>query len=725
VPAKVGSPMTKRRILWWLFGSLGTVLLAGFGALVWWAWGFSEVHTQARLPDNLTLAPPAADVPPEIAAFAGVWGGDRWDGVLPHTLAVERVQPDGTANIIYALGMDRTAQLPQSAKRLTGKIADGHLRLVLPNKDVLDYRLSADGRLLGSSTTPPGWRSFVLLQHIEAPDTPSLIKAAEARADRLWEEIDIPERSAVGAASGQQFTLRGTLYRSALAGPRPLIILNHGSAADSSIGRMLRYETQSRFFLALGYSVLIPMRKGRGDSGGPLIETEDLSGAPSVEIDSGVEDIDAVVEFMRAQPFVDPNRIVVAGEQRGGLLSVIYAERHPEKVAGVINFSGGWWPPPTRIAETTAQLLAHGGQIGGSPMLWIYADGDPYYPLPQVEHDYAAFRAQGGNARLVLVAGGSYANHVFSWAGKWQQAAEDFLLNQDRPRAGAGISLVNLRKPVGDGAMQAAIYYPAEAGDDKTVAGAWVVDALRDAPPIPGKFPILLLSHDGGGNRLAHHDLATALARDGFITVAVTHPGDTSGTGDNWQTEPVLIGREYDLRAALDQVLAMPVIGEHADAGRVGAIGFGFGAFTVLLLAGATPDLAQILPPDKRPHHLELFHDNRIKAVLLLGPGPADLFDAKALRNVTVPIQIDAARDDEVFPPEGNSERLRALLPAPPSYTEVANADHYAFVAPCSESQRSEAPEVCSDRRGFDRAQFHAKLAAEMADFFREKLSEH
>jgi predicted dienelactone hydrolase len=314
---------------------------------------------------------------------------------------------------------------------------------------------------------------------------------------------------------------------------------------------------------------------------------------------------------------------------------------------------------------------------------------------------------------------------VFSWTAKWQQAVEDFLLNRDRPRAGVGISLVNLRNPLGTGPMQAAIYYPAEAGEEKTVAGVWVVDALRDAPPSPGKFPILLLSHDGGGNRLAHHDLATALARRGFITIAVTHSGDSSGSGEDWQTEPVLIGREYDLRAALDQVLAMPVVGEHADPDRIGAIGYGFGAYTVLLLAGAKPDLAQILPPENRPHHLELFRDNRVKAALLLAPGPGDLFDAKALKDVTVPIQIYAARDDEVFPPQGNSERLRALLPVPPSYTEVAVADHYAFVAPCSETQRNEAPEVCTDRPGFDRAQFHAKLAAAAAAFFREKLAEH
>lgn len=45
---------------------------------------------------------------------------------------------------------------------------------------------------------------------------------------------------------------------------------------------------------------------------------------------------------MRIAPWVDPARIVVAQWSRGGFLSVIYAARYPDKVAGVINFSGGW-----------------------------------------------------------------------------------------------------------------------------------------------------------------------------------------------------------------------------------------------------------------------------------------------------------------------------------------------------------------------------------------------
>jgi len=717
--------MTKRRVLLWVFGALGALGLAGFAALVWWAFEFAEVNTQARLPRDLTLTPPPADVPPEIAAFSGVWGGDRWDGVLPHALAVERVAADGSADIVYALGMDRLAQSPQSAMRLKGRIARRDLRAILPNGNVLNYRPSADGGLLGTNTAPSGWRSFILLHRISAPDVPALIRIADTRAEPLWQEIDIPETSKIGPTAGAHLTLRATLYRTALPGRQPLIIINHGSAADSSIERTLRFEPQARFFLSLGYSVVIPMRKGRGGSEGPLIETEDLSGNPKLEIDSGIEDIDATVDRMSAEPFVDPKRVVIAGDQRGGLLSVAYAARHPEKTMAAINFSGGWWPPTSHPRSIdAAPLFAPAKPKAGPPVLWLYAGGDPFTPLAEARREFADFIAAGGMGRLVLLPGNAYANHVFSWTAKWQQPVLDFLSQEDQPRAGVGISLVNLRDPVDHGLMQAAIYYPAEAGDEATVAGVWTPDALRDAPPSEGKFPVLLLSHDGGGNRLAHHDLATALARQGFMTIAVTHRADALSNGEDWQTERVMIGREYDLRAALDQVLAMPVLGEHADRDRVGVIGFGFGAYTALLLAGAKPDLSLLLPPERRPNHLELFRDDRVKAALLLAPGPGNLFDAKALEDVSLPVEIYAASDDEVFPPQGNAEKLRAFLPTPPEYLEAAGADHYAFVAPCSEIQRRAAPEICTDPPGFDRVAFHAKLAAAAAAFFREKLTE-
>jgi hypothetical protein len=58
------------------------------------------------LPPDLALEPPAADVPPNMARFAGAWGHGAWDSVLPHVLLVEAVDREGHARVVSAGGDD-------------------------------------------------------------------------------------------------------------------------------------------------------------------------------------------------------------------------------------------------------------------------------------------------------------------------------------------------------------------------------------------------------------------------------------------------------------------------------------------------------------------------------------------------------------------------------------------------------------------------------------------
>src|SRR5262249_16990795 len=56
------------------------------------------------LPANLKVDLPAADVPANIARFAGAWAHGAWDGMLPHVLIVESVDGTGRAQVVYAVG---------------------------------------------------------------------------------------------------------------------------------------------------------------------------------------------------------------------------------------------------------------------------------------------------------------------------------------------------------------------------------------------------------------------------------------------------------------------------------------------------------------------------------------------------------------------------------------------------------------------------------------------
>jgi dienelactone hydrolase len=498
-----------RSKLRWIGVVAGVVGLAALSALGLWAFDFADRHTRVLLPGDLALGAPAADLPPKIAGLVGLWGGDRWDGgPQPLGLAVERIDPDRSASVVYAWGYNFAAHTTQGWRRISAKVTDdGHLHFPLPEGHVADFSLTADGRLLGRDTDPNDWRSYILLHRAEGRDHAAEIADATERSDPLWHEVDIPEHAAVGAAAGQSINLRTTLYPSAAPGRQPLVIIVHGSTAGIDAQRSLRFEEQARYFLSLGYAVAVPMRKGRGKSGGPRVETDDFQlPPPRVQIDSGVEDIDAVVDYFVAQPTVDPSRIVLAGEEHGGLIAVVYAARHPGKASAVLNFSGGWWPESYRAgAINTGEFADAGGGSARTPMLWLYAQGDPFTPLPHVQEELAAFRAAGGEARLVIVPDPrevkAYGTLLFQWTAKWEGVARAFLEGaNDRVPDRAGATLMGFRDPIDpEDMMDGAIFYPTWPAPGQTGNATWVVDALSDAPPADGRFPLILLSHGDGG----------------------------------------------------------------------------------------------------------------------------------------------------------------------------------------------------------------------------------
>jgi predicted dienelactone hydrolase len=63
------------------------------------------------------------------------------------------------------------------------------------------------------------------------------------------------------------------------------------------------------------------------------------------------------------------------------------------------------------------------------------------------------------------------------------------------------------------------------------------------------------------------------------------------------------------------------------------------------------------------------------------------------------------------------------MLPKPPEYQLIEGAGHYVFLAPCPTLLTLRLPEICKDPRGVDRAAIHARLNAEMVDFFRRTLT--
>lgn len=136
--------------------------------------------------------------------------------------------------------------------------------------------------------------------------------------------------------------------------------------------------------------------------------------------------------------------------------------------------------------------------------------------------------------------------------------------------------------------LDAAVWYPTRNRPGTVKAGTWTFSAARNAPLLPGPWPLLILSPDSSGSRFAHHDLAASLAGRGFMVAVLTHDGDNADDMRFLYTNLHLPMRARQLSAALDLVLADPKLGAAVDPHKIGLVAFGGGSSAGLLLAGAT-----------------------------------------------------------------------------------------------------------------------------------------
>jgi hypothetical protein len=112
------------------------------------------------LPDKFDIEMPAPDVPPEIARFHGAWIG-TWGDDIRTILVVERVKPDGRADVVFAHGDSAWHGTYREWWRTEAKIADGVLTIAgeamkIPWLRTLQYVFDGPDRLFQTSTYQSG-----------------------------------------------------------------------------------------------------------------------------------------------------------------------------------------------------------------------------------------------------------------------------------------------------------------------------------------------------------------------------------------------------------------------------------------------------------------------------------------------------------------------------------------------------------------------------------------
>ncbi|WP_336334308.1 dienelactone hydrolase [Pseudomonas putida] len=302
----------------------------------------------------------------------------------------------------------------------------------------------------------------------------------------------------------------------------------------------------------------------------------------------------------------------------------------------------------------------------------------------------------------------------------------------------AGLHHMTLADPVDARPMQALAFYPAIGKTRSSHMDGYSIDVAEEAPVALGQFPLLVLSHGNTGSPLALHYLATALARQGFVVVAVVHPGDNARDHSRLGTLSNLYGRPLQLSAAITAARDDALLGPYLSDGKVGVIGYSAGGETALILSGARPDLDRLRqyclerPNDAdacKTHGVLIADrselvpeaDQRVGAVMLMAPLSL-LFGRHALAGVQVPALIYSGDSDQLVAVDRNAQALARKLPVTPNYRLLAGAGHFVFMAHCDAEQYVRMPVLCKDAEGVDRRHIHHSLQRETAAFFSQAL---
>ena len=287
----------------------------------------------------------------------------------------------------------------------------------------------------------------------------------------------------------------------------------------------------------------------------------------------------------------------------------------------------------------------------------------------------------------------------------------------------------------GDKPMAAAIWYPADAPERDVPLALFRQSVAPDAAVAGRGHPLVVISHGTGGSLVDHYDTAIALARAGFVVASITHTGDTRG--DRSRTLRIT-ERPGQLIPLIDYMTTAWSGHDAVDARRIGAFGFSSGGFTVLGAIGGEPDMSQV--PRHCAEHPHFFtcgvqqqlgpaavpttfapvvHDPRIRAAVVAAPALGFTFAPSGLAKVTVPVQLWRAEWDTVLPQPYYAEVVHGLLPKA-EYHVVPGADHFDFMAPCSDTLAKAAPSICA--KTLDRAAFHKTFNAAVVRFFEKTL---
>lgn len=308
--------------------------------------------------------------------------------------------------------------------------------------------------------------------------------------------------------------------------------------------------------------------------------------------------------------------------------------------------------------------------------------------------------------------------------------------------------------------LRITVWYPAakEAIEQPLVVGPpgrplFEIGAVAADAPLAdgGPRPVLLLSHGFGGSARIMGWFGIAMARAGYVVIAVDHPGNNAVDGMTLAAAVLPWDRAEDLRSALAAIEDDAAFGPHLDKTRVGVAGFSAGGFTALVAAGARPDPDHFVafcaanPSDgvclpqmemqmtqadvaktlavpeiaaERAHAGEGHALPEVRAAFVMAPALVQMLAADSLAEMRLPVFVMLGDADKVAPPATNGLVAAKAIPGA-ALEQAPGVGHYDFLANCTEAGRAIVPQC---KIGVPQDETHRRAIAMAEQFFAKAL---
>jgi dienelactone hydrolase len=197
-----------------------------------------------------------------------------------------------------------------------------------------------------------------------------------------------------------------TVKRADATGRLPIALIAHGKPANLQSmldDRASAYVGQARDLANRGWLAVVPIRRGFGQSDGPIAVGVSCRTTSFVErFAADADDLAAALDFVGRRLDADPDRAIAIGVSAGGAAVTALSARNPKNLRATINVSGGLRMQGCPKEDVLVEAFRAYGAKSRVPNLWLYAKNDSFFQPDVVYRMQGAFLDGGGDLKLVM-----------------------------------------------------------------------------------------------------------------------------------------------------------------------------------------------------------------------------------------------------------------------------------------------------------------------------------